>query len=62
MIGANSRNIKSKKLGISACIKHAFWPFLDYGFNAASKTGNFGLNASFNIEILFKNLKIIFKI
>ena len=44
--------LKSKNLGRSACIKHALWPFLDYGFNAASKTENYGLNAAFNIEIL----------
>ena len=31
--------LKPKNSEISACIKHAFWPFLDYGFNAASKTG-----------------------
>ena len=30
-----------------ARIKHAFWTFLDYGFNAASKPGNLGLNAPF---------------
>ena len=39
-------------------IKHAFWLFLDYGFNAASKTGNIGLNAAFNIEILINLIKI----
>ena len=64
-------SLKSKNLGKSACIKHAFWPFLDYGLNAASKTENFGLNASaeimrklwFNIEILInRNLVNIFKI
>ena len=38
--------LKPKYLGISACIKHAFRPFLDYGFNAA-----------FNIEILDKKNK-----
>ena len=36
--------IKSKNLGISVCIKHAFWPFLDYGFNAASKFRRLGFN------------------
>jgi len=30
---------------------------LDYGFNAASKTGNLGLNAAFNIEILINLIK-----
>ena len=29
--------LKSKNLGISACIKHALWPFSDYGFDVASK-------------------------
>ena len=48
---------KAKNQGISACIKHAFWPFLDYGFNTASKTGNFGLNVAFNIEILINLIK-----
>ena len=48
---------KSKNLRISACIKHAFRPFLDYGFNAASKTRNLGLNAAFNIEILINLIK-----
>ena len=32
--------LKSKNLGLSASIKHAFWAFLGYGFNAASKNGN----------------------
>ena len=50
--------LKSKNLGISACIKHAFWPLLDYGFNVASKNGNFGLNVAFNIEILINRIKI----
>ena len=49
--------LKFKKQGISAFIKHDFWPFLDYGFNDASKTGNFGLNAAFNIEILKNRIK-----
>ena len=35
--------LKSKNLGISACIKRSFWPSLDYGFNVASKTEKFGL-------------------
>ena len=26
--------LKSKNPGIGACIKHAFWPFLEYGFNS----------------------------
>ena len=51
--------LKPKNSGISACIKYAFWPFLDYGFNAASKTGNLGLNAAFNIEILLRLLIIL---
>ena len=50
--------LKSKNLVISACIKHAFWTFLDYGFNAASKIGKFGLNMAFNIEILINRIKI----
>ena len=50
--------LKSKNLGISRCIKHAFLPFLDCGFNAASKTGNFGLNAVFNIDVLINRIKI----
>ena len=29
--------LKSKKLGICACIKHAFWTFLVYGFNITLK-------------------------
>ena len=37
----------------------AFWLFLDYGLNAKSKTGNFGLNAAFNIEILINRIKIL---
>ena len=51
--------LKSKNLEISACIKQTFWSFLDYGFNAASKTGIFGLNAAFNIEILINLIKNI---
>ena len=50
--------LKPKNLRISACIKHAFWSFLDYGFNAASKTANLGLNAAFNFEILINLMKI----
>ena len=41
--------LKLKNSGISACIKHAFWAFLDYGFNTASKTGNLSLNTAFII-------------
>ena len=48
--------LKSKNLGISACIKHSFWPFLDYGFNAASNLRKLVLNAAFNIEILINFL------
>ena len=50
--------IKPKVLGNRCNIKHAFWPFLDYGFNAESKTENFGLNVAFNIEILINLIKI----
>ena len=50
--------LTSKNLGIIECIKQAFWPFLDYGFNAASKTINFGLNVAFSIEILMNRIKI----
>ena len=51
------QSIKTQVLGNRCSIKHAFWSFFDYGFNAASKTGNLGLNAAFNIEILnhYKN-------
>ena len=45
-------------IGISACIKQAFWPFLDYGFNTASKIGNFRLNTAFTIKILINRIKI----
>ena len=44
--------IKTQVLGYICSIKHAFWPFLDYGFNAASKTGNLGINATFINQIL----------
>ena len=50
--------IKTQVLVNRCSIKHSFWPFLDYGFNAAFKTVNFGLNAAFNIEILINRKKI----
>ena len=49
--------LKPKNSGITACIKHAFWPFLDYGFNATYKTGILGINAAFTIEILINLIK-----
>ena len=33
-------------LGNRCSIKHAFCPFMDYGFNAASKLRKLGLNAA----------------
>ena len=52
------QRIKTQVLGNRCSIKNAFWSFLDYGFNAASKTVNLGLNAAFNIEILINLIKI----
>ena len=46
--------LKPKNCGKNACIKHAFWPFLDYCFNAAS----IGLNEALIIEILINLIKI----
>ena len=57
--------LKYKNQRLSECIKHAFWPFSDKGFNEASKTGNSGLNAAFNFKILINRIKklvSIFKI
>ena len=50
--------LKSKYLRISVCIKRTVWSILDYNFNAAFETGNFDLNAAFNIEILISRIKI----
>ena len=42
------------------CIKHAFWSFLDYGFNAASILRNVGLNAAnFFLFAIFLDFKIL---
>ena len=38
-------------------VRNVCYGILKY-FNAASKTGNFGLNASFNIEILINLIQI----
>ena len=40
-------------------IKHPICPFLDFSFNAAYKTGNFGLNSAFNIEVLMNRIKVL---
>ena len=50
--------IKTQVLRNRCSIKHAFWPFLNNGFNAASKIGTLGLNVAFNIEILINLIKI----
>ena len=53
--------IKTLVLEDRCSIKHALWPFSDYGFNFASKLGNLGLNAAnfSQFFLYFKNINTI---
>ena len=52
--------IKIQVLGNRCSINHAFWPFLDYDFNAAPKLRKFGLNAAnFILFAIFLDFKIL---